>query len=87
MNAYFSLWVKTIITLSVILLCGCSPKIVYVPVSSCPAPPVMVMPELAVSHLAGKPDTKDALKALMVDHVTLRGNLEQCLVVLEGYRK
>ena len=64
---------------------GCT-KSVMVPVSSCPAPPIMLMPELEVSQLPQKPPTPDALKALMLDHITLKSTLEQCIISLEGYR-
>lgn len=67
--------------------CACQVKTVYVPVSSCPAPPYISMPELAVDRLPQKPETKDALKALMDDHITLKGSLEQCITALDGYRK
>lgn len=72
-----------------VLLAGCvgEVKTVYVPVSSCPVPPVIVMPELAVDRLPQKPQTKDALKALLDDHIALKGSLEQCVTALDAYRK
>lgn len=71
-----------------VLLAGCGGiKTVYVPVPSCPAPPVITMPELAVDRLPKKPPAADALKALMDDHVTLKSGLEQCITALDGYRK
>lgn len=67
--------------------CACQVKTVYVPVSSCPVPPVITMPELAVDRLAPKPKTEDALKAMLDDHIALKGSLEQCIIALDGYRK
>lgn len=64
---------------------GCT-KTVMVPVSSCHAPPIISMPDLAVNSLPQKPATADALKALMTDHITLKSTLEQCLTTLDGYR-
>lgn len=64
---------------------GCT-KTVMVPVSSCPVPPVITMPVLEVSRLPKKPTTLDALKAMMMDHITLKATLEQCILSLEGYR-
>lgn len=73
--------------LSTVLLAGCGGiKTVYIPVSSCPAPPVITMPELAVDRLPKKPATAEGLKALMTDHITLKSTLEQCITILEGYR-
>ena len=71
-----------------VLLAGCGGiKTVYVPVPSCPAPPVITMPELAVDRLPKKPETKAALKALLDDHITLKGSLEQCITALDAYKK
>lgn len=64
---------------------GCT-KTVMVPVSSCPVPPVITMPDLEVSRLPKKPTTPDALKAMMMDHITLKSTLEQCIISLDGYR-
>lgn len=75
------------ILLSTALLAGCGPKIVYIPVSSCPAPPVITMPESAVDRLPKKPETREALKAMAEDLVARSNVLEQCLTALEGYRK
>ncbi len=70
------------------MLSGCARQVktVYVPVSSCPAPPVITLPELAVNRLPKQPESKDALKALLDDHITLRGTLLQCITILDGYR-
>ena len=65
---------------------GCCTTPVMVPVSSCPVPPVITMPVLEVSRLPKTPPTPDALKALMLDHITLKSTLEQCVISLEGYR-
>ena len=76
----------TILLLSTIWLSGCGIKTVYVPVSSCPQPPVITMPVLAVNQLPQKPETDAALTAFRVDHITLRETLRQCITVLDGYR-
>lgn len=81
--------IKTLFLTSAIWLsgCACQVKTVYVPVSTCPAPPVITMPELAVDRLPAKPETKVALKALLDDHIALKGSLEACIVTVDGYRK
>jgi len=66
--------------------CPCQVKTVYIPVPTCPPPPVMIMPDLAVDHLPKQPETADGLKALAVDHLKLKAALEQCIINLEGYR-
>lgn len=84
---YFTFMAKTIISAALILLSGCAAtEIVYVPVSSCPQPPTITMPELAVSRLPQKPATAEGLKALLEDHITLKSTIEQCITSLEGYR-
>ena len=75
----------TILLLSTIWLSGCGIKTVYVPVSSCPQPPVITMPVLAVNQLPQKPETDAALTAFRVDHITLRETLRQCITALGGY--
>jgi len=65
----------------------CTPETVLVPVYSCPAPPEMTMPVLAVTRLSDKPATPDALQALVVDHKSLKSTLEQCITILDGYRE
>lgn len=77
----------TVLLASTIWLTGCGIKTVYVPVSSCPQPPVITMPVLAVTQLPAQPETTATLKALAVDHITLRETLRQCITTLEGYRK
>ena len=73
--------------LSTVLLAGCAAtQTVYIPVSSCPPPPVMIMPELAINRLPQKPETAAGLKALMEDHIVLENTLKQCIINLEGYR-
>ena len=64
----------------------CTPKEVLVPVYSCPAPPEMTMPVLAVTRLSDKPTTAQTLQAVSEDYVVLKNNLEQCLIILDGYR-
>ncbi|MGE3551098.1 MAG: hypothetical protein AB7I29_14515 [Geobacter sp.] len=76
-----------VMILSTALLAGCAPKTVYIPVSNCPAPPSIAMPDLAVHRLPDHPQTKEALEALREDHITLRKTLEQCTTALESYRK
>ena len=65
----------------------CTPETVLVPVYSCPAPPEMTMPTLAVTRLSDSPTTAESLQAITADHITLKNNLGQCLIILDGYRK
>lgn len=82
---------KILIGLPTLAMCsflfGCGVKTVSVPVSSCPAPRALIMPELAISRLPKRPQTADTLKALAEDHIALKGSLEQCITILDGYRK
>ena len=64
----------------------CTPETVLVPVYSCPAPPEMTMPVLAVTRLSDSPTTAQTLQAVSEDYVVLKNNLEQCLIILDGYR-
>lgn len=88
-------WPPLVVTiLSTVLLAGCGGKIVYVPVSSCPEPPPLAMPLLSVERLPTPPrgarptaeQTRAAIRALGLDHVTLKKTLEQCILTLDAYR-
>jgi hypothetical protein len=79
--------VLTGLIMIVTLVGGCCTPTAQVPVSSCPVPPIMIMPELAVDRLPQKPPTADALKALAEDHIVLKYTLEQCIISLDGYRQ
>lgn len=71
-----------------ILLTGCaSTRTVYVPVSSCPEPPAIAMPDLAVNRLPTPAPTEQALKALAEDYVTLKAELQRAVTLLDAYRK
>lgn len=76
------------VSISIATLVGgcCTPETVLVPVYSCPAPPPMTFPVLAVTRLSDNATTAESLQALAVDHVELRSNLSQCLILLDGYR-
>jgi len=75
--------------LPMLLLSGCchGPEIVYVPVSSCAEPPAFTMPALKVDQLPEHPDTRQAIEAIANDHRALKGSLQQCIIILDGYRK
>ena len=76
------------------MLAGGCCKTVYVPVSTCPQPPPLAMPLLAVDQLPTIPQgtkptpeqTTAAIRALGLDHVTLKKTLEQCVMHLDAYR-
>lgn len=76
--------------LLLLLLAGCcttTTEYVKVPVASCPAPPIFVMPARAVDILSDNPDTEDALRAIAYDGVVCRETLQQCIQVLDSYRQ
>ena len=77
---------KCAFVILLMLLTACCPPPVLIPVSTCPVPPVMIMPELSINRLPKKPEVKEGLKALMEDHIILKNTLEQCIINLEGYR-
>jgi hypothetical protein len=45
------------------------------------------MPALKVDHLPEHPDTRQAIEAIANDHRALKGSLQQCIIILDGYRK
>lgn len=65
---------------------GCTPKVVLVPVSSCPAPPSFSMPTLLVDNLTTTATTRDKLQAVKIDHGTMRKALQECIVIVDSYR-
>lgn len=70
------------------MLSGCaSNRTVYVPVSSCPEPPVMTMPVLAVDRLPDPPPTEEAIKALAEDYIVMKSELQRAILLLDAYRK
>lgn len=71
-----------------LLLTGCTQiKTVYVPVSHCEPPPPFTMPTILVDNLTPTATTQDKLQAIKTDHGTMRRSLEQCILLLDGYRK
>lgn len=78
---------RAAMALTAILLTGCSVKTVYVPVSSCPEPPLVSMPILVVDQLPKQPTTDQALKALAADYVTMKAELQRVILLLDAYRK
>ena len=79
---------RAIVILSVIILSGCaSTRTVYVPVSSCPEPPLVNMPELQVPKLPQPAPTDAALKAIAEDYITMKAELNRMIIILDAYRK
>ena len=79
---------RAIVILSVIILSGCaSTRTVYVPVSSCPEPPLVNMPELQVPKLPQPASTDAALKAIAEDYITMKAELNRMIIILDAYRK
>jgi len=79
---------RAIVILSVIILSGCaSTRTVYVPVSSCPEPPLVNMPELQVPKLPQLAPTDAALKAIAEDYITMKAELNRMIIILDAYRK
>lgn len=66
--------------------CACHPEIVYVPVASCVEPPEFSVPALKTDSLPSDYTTRQAVEALANDHRQLKGSLEQCIILLDGYR-
>ena len=77
---------SVLITTAMLVGC-CEIKTVYLPVSSCAEPAPFNMPTLMTDNLLPAATTQDKLQALKIDHGTMRGSLEQCKVLLDGYRK
>ena len=79
---------RTIVIIAVMILSGCaSTRTVYVPVSSCPEPPPVSMPELQVPKLSQPAPTDAALKAIAEDYITMKAELNRLIILLEAYRK
>lgn len=75
---------KLCIIVGSLFLSGCM-KYVYIPVATCPPPPVVVEKPLQVPLLLPSASVEDKLKALTVDYVYLRELKEQYRVLLMGY--
>lgn len=74
--------------ITAMLFSGCaSNRTVYVPVSSCPEPPPVSMPELQVPKLPQPAPTDQALKAIAEDYITMKAELQRLITLLEAYRK
>ena len=79
---------RAIVIIAVIILSGCaSTRTVYVPVSSCPEPPPVSMPELQVPKLPQPAPTDEALRAIAEDYITMKAELNRLIILLEAYRK
>ena len=72
------------VILSVFLLTGCI-KTVYVPVSSCPKPPVIKEATLKTDMTPLNASTKAKLKDIVWDMIYLKQLKEQYKTILEGY--
>ena len=69
----------------VVLLCGCAPKIVYVPVSSCPAPVIGENPVLPIQGLQKGDDIGTVLQAYSASLELCKGRVKELTKKLEGY--
>ena len=81
---------KTVTALALCsLLTGCctGPEVIRVPVYNYVEPPALSMPVLQVDILPEHASTRDAVQALANDHRTMRSTLQQCIVILDGYRR
>ena len=67
-------------------LSGCV-KYVYVPVSTCPVPPVISEPKIMTDTLTSRSSEDDILKYLLHDFLALRSSFDQCSIILNSYRK
>lgn len=67
-----------------LLLAGCSPKIIYVPVDNCPVPPAIQIP--TKPQLSVDATTKQKLKALRLYVNDVKYELERCSTILDSYR-
>jgi len=67
------------------VLTGCSPKVVYVPVETCPEPKEIITipskPEFSVDAT-----TKQKLEALRLYVNDVKYELDRCITILDGYR-
>lgn len=75
-----------LILIATLVGAGCTPKVVLVPVSSCPAPRAFSTPTLLVDNLTPTATTQDKLQALKIDHGTMRKALQECVVIVDSYR-
>ena len=80
-------WTMLIVLCSVTLAGCCTPKIVYVPVESCPPPKdEIVYPVLQTENLPSDASTKQRLEALRLDFNSLQTELKRCIIVLDAYK-
>lgn len=79
---------KMLNLLPLLILTGCcTVETVYVPVPTCDQPPPFTAPALMVDSLPADASTKQKLEAIRLDYGALQGSLEQCIILLDGYRK
>ena len=76
----------SIVAVALVILCGCSPKVVYVPVSTCPPPDMGVNPVLPISDLPKDSDIGTVLKAYSASLELCKGRVGELLRKLEGYQ-
>jgi hypothetical protein len=70
----------------VFLLSGCT-HYVYIPVATCPKPPVIVEKQLMMLGIKDDSPLDDKLKALTSDYAYLYALKNQYKILLEGYSK
>lgn len=74
------------IAIAMVILCGCNPKVVYVPVSTCPIPDIGTNPVLPVGNLQKDADIGTVLKAYSASLELCKGRVFELTNKLEGYK-
>ena len=76
----------SVITIALVILCGCNPKVVYVPVNTCPPPVMGENPVLPIGSLDKDSDIGTVLKAFSASLELCKGRVFELTLKLEGYK-
>lgn len=68
-----------------VVLLGCSPKVVYVPVNTCPPPVIGDNPVLPVGSLQKDADIGTVVQAYAASLELCKGRVDELTKKLEGY--
>lgn len=75
------------VAVALVALAGCTPKVVILPVASCPAPIIGENPKLPVGDLTQGSAIGDVVQAYAASLELCKGRVNELIKKLEGYNK